>query len=137
MICQLNFIVKNSGIQFMCHANFIMRNSVRQLINEVNKFKKEVSIDDLFHLFSVCTLDDGTMVRFEKNAEIEIIKISKIQQTDKSNIFECVVPNNISLNELFVSPAGIINKRFGVLIHRHAGSGIEFAIFVRQISTPN
>ena len=36
-------------------------------MNEINKFKKEVSVDDLFHLFAVCTLDDGTMVRFEKN----------------------------------------------------------------------
>ena len=69
-------------------------------MNEINKFKKEVSVDDLFHLFAVCTLDDNTMIRFEKNAEIEIIKISKIQQTDKNNIFECVVPNNISLNDL-------------------------------------
>ena len=40
------------------------------------------------------------MIRFEKNAEIEAFKISKIQQIDKSNIFECVVPNQISLNEL-------------------------------------
>ena len=69
-------------------------------MNEINKFKKEVSIDDLFHLFAVCTLDDGQMIRFEKNAEIEAFKISKIQQIDKSNIFECVVPNQISLNEL-------------------------------------
>ena len=69
-------------------------------MNEINKFKKEVSIDDLFHLFCVCTLDDGQMIRFEKNAEIEAFKISKIQQIDKSNIFECVVPNQISLNEL-------------------------------------
>ncbi len=69
-------------------------------MNEINKFKKEVSIDDLFHLFGVCTLDDGQMIRFEKNAEIEAFKISKIQQIDKSNIFECVVPNQISLNEL-------------------------------------
>lgn len=69
-------------------------------MNEINKFKKEVSIDDLFHLFGVCTLDDGQMIRFEKNAEIEAFKITKIQQIDKSNIFECVVPNQISLNEL-------------------------------------
>ena len=69
-------------------------------MNEINKFKKEVSIDDLFHLFCVCTLDDGQMIRFEKNAEIEAFKISKIQQIDKSNIFECVVQNQISLNEL-------------------------------------
>ena len=69
-------------------------------MNEINKFKKEVSIDDLYHLFAVCTLDDGQMIRFEKNAEIEAFKISKIQQIDKSNIFECVVPNQISLNEL-------------------------------------
>ena len=48
----------------------------------------------------MCTLDDGQMIRFEKNAEIEAFKISKIQQIDKSNIFECVVPNQISLNEL-------------------------------------
>ena len=69
-------------------------------MNEINKFKKEVSIDDLFHLFCVCTLDDGQMIRFEKNAEIEVFKITKIQQMDASNIFECVVPNQISLNEL-------------------------------------
>ena len=69
-------------------------------MNEINKFKKEVSIDDLFHLFAVCILDNGQMIRFEKNAEIEVFKITKIQQMDASNIFECVVPNQISLNEL-------------------------------------
>ena len=71
-------------------------------LGKIGEFKKQMSIDDLFHLFMIVTLDDGTFVRVEKNAEIDIFTVKEIPQFKKDQTrMEMVMPEQKkTLNEM-------------------------------------
>lgn len=65
---------------------------------ELSKFKKEMSIDDMFHLYCIVKLDNGDLYRVEKNSEIDIEKVSKLSGASS---FEVELDNfNKSLPEM-------------------------------------
>ena len=62
-------------------AMVVIREPVKQYVDilsniitlgEMNKYKSQYNINNLFHLYAVATLSDGTMVKWEKNEEINI-----------------------------------------------------------------
>ena len=71
-------------------------------LGKIGEFKKQMSIDDLFHLYMIVTLDDGTFIRCEKNAEIDIYVVKKIPDVIKSQTrMEMVMPEEKkTLNEM-------------------------------------
>ena len=69
-------------------------------VNKVNEFKKEVGVDDLFHLYMIATLDNGKLIRIEKNAEIDIKEVNSIPNINQLNMLNIVITSNLSVNEL-------------------------------------
>ena len=69
-------------------------------VNKVNEFKKDVGVDDLFHLYMIATLDNGKLIRIEKNAEIDIKEVNSIPNVNQLNMLNIVIPSNLSVNEL-------------------------------------
>lgn len=69
-------------------------------VNKVNEFKKDVGVDDLFHLYMIATLDNGKLIRIEKNAEIDIKEVNNIPNVNQLNMLNIVITSNLSVNEL-------------------------------------
>ena len=69
-------------------------------VNKVNEFKKDVGVDDLFHLYMIATLDNGKLIRIEKNAEIDIKEVNSIPNINQLNMLNIVITSNLSVNEL-------------------------------------
>ena len=69
-------------------------------VNKVNEFKKDVGVDDLFHLYMIATLDNGKLIRIEKNAEIDIKEVNSIPNVNQLNMLNIVITSNLSVNEL-------------------------------------
>ena len=53
---------------------------------ELSKFKKEMNIDDMFHLYCIVELDDKSFYRVEKNSEIDIEKVSKLSSASSYKV---------------------------------------------------
>ena len=82
--------------------------------NKVNEFKKQVGIDDLFHLFMIATLDDGRLIRIEKNAEIDVKQISSIPNVNNDNMLNInigITSNSLTVNELLTNTKNKIGDR--------------------------
>ncbi len=71
-------------------------------MGKIGEFKKQNGVDDLFHLFMILTLDDGTFVRVEKNSEIDIFAVNSIPQDSREqNRLQLVMPTEQrSLNDM-------------------------------------
>ena len=69
-------------------------------VNKVNEFKKDVGVDDLFHLYMIATLDNGKLIRIEKNAEIDIKEVNSIPNVNQLNMLNIVITSNLSVNEI-------------------------------------
>lgn len=78
---------------------------------KINEFKKDVGVDDLFHLYMVATLDNNMLIRIEKNAEIDVKQISSIPKVQTSNMLNINIPHSISVNELLNNTRDKIGDR--------------------------
>ncbi len=79
--------------------------------NKVNEFKKQMGIDDLFHLFMIATLDNGMLIRIEKNSEIDVKQISSIPKVNNDNMLNINIPNSLTVNELLTNTKNKIGDR--------------------------
>ena len=79
--------------------------------NKVNEFKKQVGVDDLFHLYMVATLDNGILIRIEKNSEIDVKQISSIPSNKDINMLNINIPNSLTVNELLTNTKNKIGDR--------------------------
>ena len=79
--------------------------------NKVNEFKKQVGIDDLFHLYMIATLDDGRLIRIEKNSEIDVKQISSMPKVNNDNMLNINISTPITVNELLTNTKNKIGDR--------------------------
>ena len=88
----------------------IIREPIKQYVNiltniitlgEIDKYKNTYNINELFHLYMIVALNDGSLIRVEKNEEIDIEKVNSIPQLDPKFVYVCKLPsNNLTLNIL-------------------------------------
>ena len=88
----------------------IIREPIKQYVNiltniitlgEIDKYKNTYNINELFHLYMIVSLNDGSFIRVEKNEEIDIEKVNSIPQLDSKFVYVCKLPsNNLTLNIL-------------------------------------
>ena len=88
----------------------IIREPIKQYVNiltniitlgEIDKYKNTYNINELFHLYMIVSLNDGSFIRVEKNEEIDIEKVNSIPQLDPKFVYVCKLPsNNLTLNIL-------------------------------------
>jgi hypothetical protein len=74
-------------------------------------FKKKLSAapyDDIYHLFMLLTLSDGTTVSLEKNAIITM----RVNPDRKGESQEASPPSGLTLNELMANTAKKMGKKF-------------------------
>ena len=97
-------------------AMVVIREPVKQYVDilsniitlgEMNKYKSQYNINNLFHLYAVATLSDGTMVKWEKNEEIniEVMKASGGNLTFKAPKAKQVVTRRTTPTETPAKPA--------------------------------
>ena len=98
----------------------VIREPIKQAINmlvnaitdnKVSEFKKQLSIDDLFHLYMIATLDDGRLIRIEKNSEIDVKQISSIPNAKNDNMLNINIPNSLTVNDLLANTKNKIGDR--------------------------
>ena len=98
----------------------VIREPIKQAINmlvnaitdnKVNEFKKQVGIDDLFHLYMIATLDDGRLIRIEKNSEIDVKQISSMPKVNNDNMLNINISTPITVNELLTNTKNKIGDR--------------------------
>ena len=96
-------------------AMVVIREPVKQYVDilsniitlgEMNKYKSQYNINNLFHLYAVATLSDGTMVKWEKNEEIniEVMKASGGNLTFKAPTSKQVVTRRTTPTETPAKP---------------------------------
>jgi len=86
---------------------------VKEALNVVSlgEFKKKLSAapyDDIFHLFMLLTLSDGTTVSLEKNAIITM----RVKPDRKGDSQEASPPAGLTLNDLMANTAKKMGKKF-------------------------
>ena len=98
----------------------VIREPIKQVVNmlvnaitdnKVNEFKKQVGVDDLFHLFMIATLDDGRLIRIEKNSEIDVKQISSMPKVNNDNMLNINISTPITVNELLTNTKNKIGDR--------------------------
>jgi hypothetical protein len=87
--------------------------AVKEALNVVSlgEFKKKLakqSYDDIFHLFMLLTLSDGTTVSLEKNAIITM----RVNPDRKGESVEATPPEGLTLNALMDAAAKKMGKKF-------------------------
>ena len=87
--------------------------AVKEALNVVSlgEFKKKLakqSYDDIFHLFMLLTLSDGTSVSLEKNAIITM----RVNPDRKGESVEATPPEGLTLNALMDATAKKMGKKF-------------------------
>ena len=96
-------------------AMVVIREPVKQYVDilsniitlgEMNKYKSQYNINNLFHLYAVATLSDGTLIRWEKNEEIniEVMKASGGNLTFKAPTAKQVVTRRTTQTETPAKP---------------------------------
>ena len=96
-------------------AMVVIREPVKQYVDilsniitlgEMNKYKSQYNINNLFHLYAVATLSDGTLIRWEKNEEIniEVMKASGGNLTFKAPTAKQVVTRRTTPTETPAKP---------------------------------
>ena len=101
-------------------AMVVIREPVKQYVDilsniitlgEMDKYKSQYNIDNLFHLYAVATLSDGTLVRYEKNEEINIETMKSIPTVNDNFKFVCSMPKQqLTLNTMFSKTISKIGK---------------------------
>ena len=98
----------------------VIREPIKQAINmlvnaitdnKISEFKKQMGIDDLFHLFMIATLDDGRLIRIEKNSEIDVKQISSMPKVNNDNMLNINISTPITVNELLTNTKNKIGYR--------------------------
>ena len=79
--------------------------------NKISEFKKQVGVDDLFHLFMIATLDDGRLIRIEKNSEIDVKLLSSMPKVNNDNMLNINIPTPITVNDLLNNTKNKIGDR--------------------------
>ncbi len=80
-------------------------------LGEIDKYKSQYNINSLFHLYAVATLNDGTLVKWEKNEEINIDTIKAIPTVDNNFKFICEMPKQqLTFNSMFNKTISKIGK---------------------------
>ena len=93
-------------------AMVVIREPIKQYVDilsniitlgEMDKYKSQYNINNLFHLYAVATLSDGTLIRWEKNEEINIETMKAIPTLNDNFKFVCEMPKqqltfNIMIN---------------------------------------
>lgn len=99
--------IKDKNVMSIVVIREPIKEAVGMLANAVSmgkiaEFKKQNGVDDLFHLFMILTLDDGTFIRVEKNSEIDIFAVNSLPMEGKDqNRFQVVMPEEKkTLNEM-------------------------------------
>ena len=92
-------------------AMVVIREPIKQYVDilsniitlgEMNKYKSQYNIDNLFHLYAVATLSDGTLIRWEKNEEINIETMKSIPTVNDNFKFVCEMPKQqLTFNIMF------------------------------------
>lgn len=76
---------------------------------EINKYKKQYNIDDMFHLYAIATLKDGSLIRFEKNAEIDIERVKALPKLNSNFMYKCSVPSgDASLTNMLIKDRSVL-----------------------------
>jgi len=101
-------------------AMVVIREPVKQYVDilsniitlgEMDKYKSQYNINNLFHLYAVATLSDGTLVKWEKNEEINIEVMKAIPTVDNNFKFVCDMPKQqLTLNTMFNKTISKIGK---------------------------
>ena len=101
-------------------AMVVIREPIKQYVDilsniitlgEIDKYKSQYNINNLFHLYAVATLNDGTLIRYEKNEEINIEVIKAIPTVDDNFEFVCSMPKQqLTLNTMFNKTISKIGK---------------------------
>jgi len=101
-------------------AMVVIREPVKQYVDilsniitlgEMDKYKSQYNIDNLFHLYAVATLSDGTLVKWEKNEEINIETMKAIPTVNDNFKFVCEMPKQqLTFNSMFNKTISKIGK---------------------------
>jgi hypothetical protein len=101
-------------------AMVVIREPVKQYVDilsniitlgEMNKYKSQYNIDNLFHLYAVATLSDGTLIKYEKNEEINIETMKSIPTVNDNFKFVCEMPKQqLTFNIMFNKTISKIGK---------------------------
>ena len=101
-------------------AMVVIREPIKQYVDilsniitlgEIDKYKSQYNINNLFHLYAVATLNDGTLIRYEKNEEINIETMKAIPTVDNNFKFVCNMPKQqLTLNTMFNKTISKIGK---------------------------
>lgn len=76
---------------------------------EINKYKKQYNIDDMFHLYAIATLKDGSLIRFEKNAEIDIERVKALPKLNSNFMYKCSIPSgDASLTNMLIKDRSVL-----------------------------
>ncbi len=80
-------------------------------LGEIDKYKSQYNINSLFHLYAVATLNDGTLVKWEKNEEISIDTIKAIPTVNDNFKFVCEMSKQqLTFNSMFNKTISKIGK---------------------------
>ena len=92
-------------------AMVVIREPIKQYVDilsniitlgEMDKYKSQYNINNLFHLYAVATLRDGTLIRWEKNEEINIETMKAIPTLNDNFKFVCEMPKQqLTFNIMF------------------------------------
>jgi len=101
-------------------AMVVIREPIKQYVDilsniitlgEIDKYKSQYNINNLFHLYAVATLNDGTLIRWEKNEEINIEVMKAIPTVDNNFKFVCSMPKQqLTFNTMFNKTISKIGK---------------------------
>jgi hypothetical protein len=53
----------------------------------LSKAKQDLHIDELFHLYTICTMENGRTYRIEKNQVVNLYEFEKPAEADRSNVY--------------------------------------------------
>ena len=101
-------------------AMVVIREPIKQYVDilsniitlgEMDKYKSQYNINNLFHLYAVATLSDGTLIRWEKNEEINIETMKAIPTLNDNFKFVCEMPKQqLTFNIMFNKTISKIGK---------------------------
>ncbi len=101
-------------------AMVVIREPIKQYVDilsniitlgEMDKYKSQYNINNLFHLYAVATLNDGTLIRWEKNEEINIETMKAIPTLNDNFKFVCEMPKQqLTFNTMFNKTISKIGK---------------------------
>lgn len=110
-------IIKQYGNQIIVEAS-VCRSPVQKAIttainiltkNKLNENKNKLSYDNLYHLYILVKLENGVMLRIQKNEVIDIHPIKSLSDADCSTV-DININKKITLENLFINTEKVIGK---------------------------